>query len=277
MSVDAVEPLQTRASLRDPSLRTLKAAAGSWFVVAALGQLIFATYVLLFYGRAAVHGDLASWNKVLATGYKPGDALGNTALAVHLFMAVVITVGGPLQLIPKIRSLAPAFHRWNGRLYMITAFLMSLTGLYRIWFRGAVGDLGQHLGISLNAVLILLFAVLATRTAMARDFRTHRRWALRLFLAVNGVWFFRIGLMLSFLVFQRPFGFNPDTFQGPFLTFLAFAQCLLPLAVLELYLRAQEDFGRRARFATAAGIFVLTAATSGGVAMATLGMWLPHM
>ncbi|MFZ8531235.1 hypothetical protein ACO1NH_13755, partial [Staphylococcus aureus] len=75
--------------------------------------------------------------------------------------------------------------------------------------KGTVGDLGQHLGMSLNALLIVGFAILAWQAARTRDFPAHRRWALRLFLAVNGVWFFRVGLMLWLLVWRRPMGFDP--------------------------------------------------------------------
>jgi tetratricopeptide (TPR) repeat protein len=189
----------------------------------------------------------------------------------------VITVGGPLQLIPQLRARVPTFHRWNGRIYLLTAFTTSIVALYLLWVRGTVGDVFQHVGSSLNAVLIMLCGAMALRYAVARDFKTHRRWALRLFLVVSGVWFFRVGLMLSFLVFKGPFGFDPNTFQGPFITFLTFAQYLLPLAVLELYLRTQDRAGAPRRIAMAAGLFVLAIAMGAGILGATTGMWLPKI
>src|SRR5208283_5694655 len=123
------------------------------------------------------------------------------------------------------------------------AFAVSLAGLYLMWVRGTVGDLSQHLGTSLMAVLIMVCAVMALRYAMARDFATHRRWALRLYLVVSSSLFIRAGLFLSLLLFKGPFGFDPVTFSGPFLTFLSFAQYLLPLVILELYLRARDHSG----------------------------------
>lgn len=257
---------------------TLKAVARFWFVVTVIGQWIFAFYIAAFYGGSAVHGDLAAWSKVLPQGYLTGDDMGNFALAGHLLLAAIITVGGPLQIIPHIRARFPTFHRWNGRLYMLTAFLMSVTGLYLIWARGyPLGDFPQHLAISLNAIAILACAAMALRHALARDFKAHRRWALRLFLVVSGVWFFRVGLMLSFLIFQGPFGFDPKTFVGPFLTLLTFAQFVFPLAVLELYLRTQDRAGAAGRFAMAAVLFLLTLAVGAGISMATVGMWLPQI
>jgi len=93
----------------------------------------------------------------------------------------------------------------------------------------------------------------------------------------SGVWFFRVGLMLWVLLNKGPAGFDPKTFQGPFLTFWAFGQYLLPLAVLELYLRARDRGGAPARLAMAAGLFVLTVAMGVGIVVATMGLWLRHI
>lgn len=141
----------------------MKFAARLWFVVAVAGQWMFVFYVAAFYGGAALRGDLAAWNKVMPHGHIPGDTMGNLAIALHLLLAVVIIVGGPLQLLPYIRSHAPAFHRWNGRIYMASVFMTSMVGLYMVWARGTVGDVVQHIGITLDAVLIMTFAALALR------------------------------------------------------------------------------------------------------------------
>ncbi|WP_163360481.1 DUF2306 domain-containing protein, partial [Klebsiella aerogenes] len=87
-------------------------------------------YIVGFYGRAAVEVDFERWNEVLVGGYVPGGLAGNLVLAMHLLLAAVITLGGPLQLVPAIRRRWPRFHRWNGRAYMLTALLISLGGLY---------------------------------------------------------------------------------------------------------------------------------------------------
>lgn len=255
----------------------LESAARLWFVVAVMGQWMFALYVASFYGGSAVRGDLEAWNQVLPHGYVAGDTVGNLVVAMHLLFAVVILAGGPLQLVPQVRARAPAFHRWNGRVYMLTAVVLSSGGLHMVWTRGAVGDVTQHVAISINAVLIMVCAAMAFRHAVARDLATHRRWALRLFLVVGGVWFFRVGLMFWLALNKGPTGFDPETFQGPFLTFLAFAQYLVPLAVLELYLRTKARAGVPGRFGVAAVLFVLTIAMGVGIVAATMGMWLPRI
>lgn len=261
--------------LAGPALRV---SAVFWFCVAVLGQLMFALYVAGFYGRTAVQGRPQAWDQVLPHGYVAGDTFFNLVLALHLLFAVAITLGGALQLIPKVRRSVPTLHRWNGRVYLLLTAVMSIGGLIMVWLRGGVvGDLSQHVAISINAVLILGFAGIAWRHARARRFDAHRRWALRLFLAVSGVWFFRVGLMFWIVVNQGPVGFDAKSFTGPFLTFLAFAQYLVPLAVLQLYFYAQQRRDPRGQLAMAAGLGVLALLMTVGIAAATALMWLPHL
>lgn len=257
--------------------RALRIAAAAWFAVTALGQLIFVVYIAGFYGLATARGDLAAWGKVMPHGYVAGDTAGNSLVGVHLLFATLITLSGAAQLLPVVRRLAPKLHRWNGRFYLTSAVLMSIGGLMMVFTRGTVGDLSQHLGIILNALLILAFAAMALRHALARRFAEHRRWALRLFLAVSGVWFFRIGLTFWILVNQGPVGFDPETFTGPALTTISFAQCLLPLTILQLYFYTQEHSGSGGRIAMASGLFACTLFTAVGIFAASMMLWLPHL
>ena len=268
-----------RKGARQPARSTsvLHAAATCWFVVAGVGQLIFVVYLFGFYGRTAALGDLDAWNQVFPRAHVVGDPGHNAAVAMHLVFAALITVGGLLQLMTGVRHRFPAFHRWNGRIYVISAFVMGLGGLAMVWTGTNVGDLAQHVAISINAFLIMLCAVMTFHHARARRFAAHRRWALRLFLVVSGVWFFRIGLTFWILLNQGPVGFDPDTFTGPALTTIAFAQTLLPLAVLQLYFHAEERGGTRGRAAMAAGLFASTLVTAAGIVAASMMLWLPHL
>jgi hypothetical protein len=254
----------------------LKLAVRLWFLVLVTGQLLFVVHIVSFYGRAAAAGDFARWNKALSPGYVPGDSAGNAALGLHLMVAALITLLGLLQLTPQIRNRFPVFHRWSGRIYVGAAFLASGSALYLQLLRpgNLAGTVEQHIGIEINAVLIMLCAAMALWHALARQFDTHRRWALRLFLVVSGVWFFRAGLFFWIVINHGPVGFDPDAFRGPALTVLSFAQYLLPLAVLELYLRTRDRPGtaRRsamAKFVMATVIALLTVAMGVGIVGAT--------
>ncbi|GAB3247809.1 DUF2306 domain-containing protein [Chitinimonas naiadis] len=255
----------------------LNGAGRIWFSAVVVGQLMFVAYLLAFYGRHAVAGQFLAWNKVVPHAWRPGDMLGNAAMVVHVALAGLVISGGLLQLLPWLRQRVPLLHRWNGRLYMLGALLASSAGLYMVWVKGAVGDLSQHLGLTLDAILIFVFAALAWRAARQRRFDQHRRWALRLFMVVSGVWFFRVGLMFWLMLNQGPVGFDMHSFTGPTLTVLAFADYLLPLAMLELYFLAQRRADKWLSLLVAAVLTSLSLAMAGGVAVAAMGMWLPRM
>lgn len=267
--------MTNRLALDSVAETALKTAARFWFAVAIVGQLVFGFTVASFYGMAAVRGDVHAWSRFMSHGLVAGDTAGNLAVAFHVSSAAIIMLAGALQLIPQVRSRFPLFHRWNGRVYMLTAVTLSLAGLYMTWIRASVGDISQHLGASLNAVLIWVCAAMALRFALVRDFGTHRRWALRLFLVVSASWFFRISFFLWLAVFKKPYGFDPTTFSGPALTIMSFSQYLLPLAVLELYLRAQDRPGTLRRMAMAGGLIVLTLAMAGGILAVAMAIWVP--
>ncbi|WP_374583115.1 DUF2306 domain-containing protein [Pseudoduganella sp.] len=262
---------------RPSAMGALKAVAAFWFIITALGQSLFVLYILGFHGRAIALGQPELMNKVLPKGYVPGDTAGNLALVVHVLFAVFIIGGGLLQLVPQFRIRAPRMHRWNGRLYVTLAVISTLAGTLMLATRGTVGGPVMHAGMLVDAVLILLFAWLTVREAHAKRLDSHRRWALRLFMTVSAVWFFRIGLMAWLLLNGGPAGFDPGTFRGPFLDVLAFAQYLLPLAVLELYLRARSSANARLQGVTAALLAGATLLMCVGIFGATMGMWLPRL
>lgn len=262
---------------KDFAATALRRAATAWFIVAVLGQLLFAFYVTVFYGRATLHGRFEEWNKVLYHGYVPGAGVHNAVLASHLLLAVVVMLGGALQLLPQLRRRWPVFHRWNGRVYVLATMFAAAGGLGMVLGGKQVGDLSQHVAVGLNALTIFTCASFAWGHAMARSFDGHRRWALRLFLVAGGVWFFRIGLMLWIVANHGPVGFDPKTFTGPFLTILSFAQFLLPLAIAQLCFHAQDRRSARGQLAMAGVLGAATLMTAGGVAAAAAIMWLPHL
>src|SRR5438046_6132257 len=108
--------------------KALKASAAFWFVVTIAGQLLFAFTVASFYGATAARGDFWAWNRHMMHGYAAGDTMGNVAVAIHLFSAVVIILAGAAQFVPQLRNRFPVFHRWAGRMYILTAFTLTTAG-----------------------------------------------------------------------------------------------------------------------------------------------------
>ena len=256
----------------------LNRAAAFWFCTALIGMLIFTVFIISKYGGSAIQGQAEEvWNAELTHGYVPGKWASNLATFLHLFFAAIITFGGPLQVMPQVRNRFPKFHRFNGRVYISTAFFMSLSGLYLLNTTGTVGGWVMKFGQSFNGIVIIICAVLAYKFARARDFVTHRRWALRLFLVVSGVWFFRIGMMAWFGILQAPVGMDPETFTGPFVTFLVFAETLVPLLILQLYFYAQDTASNAIKVSVSMLLVLCALLTAFGIFMATVGMWFPGL
>lgn len=264
------------AAARGAADRLLRRAAQAWFYVAAIGQAAFIWMIVAHYGRKTLAGDLAGWNdKPIIKGYVADDALGNLQFAVHVLLAVVVTLGGLIQLVPVVRARVPALHRWTGRVFFVTAFVMALGGLWLTWGRPTYLSLISAVLVSLNGVLILAFSVQAWRMAVARRFEAHRRWALRTFLAVNGVWLLRVALMV-WAPLTGGLGMN-QTLSGPADIALQLCAYVAPLAVLELYLRAQASADPKAERAVAGLLALLTVLTALGVLGAVVILWGPYM
>lgn len=261
-----------------PARRTdwLGGAATFCYLTIAAGQLLFTAFILAFYYPATLGGDFAAWNaKPLIKGFVAGDTAGNLFFAVHVLMAAVISFGGLVQLVPAIRGRWPKLHRWHGRVYMLSALALATGGLWMTWGRGTWLNLVGGIGITLDALLILAFAVLAWRAARDHRLAEHRRWAIRLFAVASAVWFMRVGYM-AWGIATGGAGIG-KAMDGPFDIFLAFANSLLPLAIAELYLRVGARGTPLARkgvalLLTLGGLIILV-----GSAGAWMMMWSPYI
>ena len=264
-------------AIRFPSAsRALSFAAALWFILATLGQWAFVAYVALFYGGHSLAGNLLALNdKPHVTGYVPGDTLGNAQFLMHALLGGLVTLAGAWQLVPALRRRWPAMHRWNGRVFLMVALVSSLSGLWLVWVRGSQLGTGSNISITTNGLLILVFAILAWRAARKRDVVRHRQHALRAYLLVLGVWFLRIGIMLAALLLT-PLGLK-ISYTGAVFVGLSFASWLLPLILLELYLRAERSRNPKVGYAMAALLGLLSLFTLAGSLAAAMFMWLPYV
>ncbi|MBX2844445.1 MAG: DUF2306 domain-containing protein [Flammeovirgaceae bacterium] len=268
-------PLPVITNLR--SIQFLKTSVNIWFVLVVLGQFIFSLYILGLYGVSGIAGDFERWNSAAPHGYIQKDFLGNLFFGLHVLLAAVITIGGPLQLMKKVRNNFPKFHRINGRIYVFSAFLIGIAGFYLTWVRGSVGGLIGSVFISINGVLIFICAFYTIKKAINHQFTEHRRWAIRLFLAMSGVWFFRVFLMLWLTIHQAPVGFDMDTFQGPALNMLYIFSYILPFVSAEFYFRIKDSPKTISKLVLSIFLLLLTSCIVVGTFSATMGMWFPRL
>lgn len=277
MATTAIERSPPRGSIT-AARRRLGLAATGWFIATLIGQALFLAYIIGFYAPPVATGDIAAWsrNKGVIDAYVAGDTMGNLQFGIHILMAAILTFGGILQLWPALRRRAAGFHRWNGRVFVAAAGVAAIGGLWLVWVRGSRLGWASAIGITLNALFILLFVALAWRAARERDFASHQRWATRAFLVVNGVWFLRVGMMAFALIGIGALGL-PRSLAQDFFALWSFGSTLVPLLVYELYLRARTAHGPTPAHAMAGGLAVLTLAMALGVAGAALMMWAPAL
>lgn len=257
--------------------KTLQWAVRVWFAIFFVGQAIFASYIILHYWWSAAMGRMERWNDATPNLYIEGAGLHNAVFALHIGIAALISLLGPLQLIPALRQYAPRFHRLSGRFYIFFAFAIGIDGLLLIWRKGAVGGPTDHFIISINAVIILVCSYYTIRNAVKRKLAIHNRWAVHLVLGMSGVRLFRVFLMLWLVINQGPVGFDPDTFTGPFLTTLAIAVYVFPQVIVWWYFQARDAGTAAPKWIFSAVLLCITLGMLVGVFAATMGMWLPRI
>ncbi|PCJ82856.1 MAG: hypothetical protein COA52_19885 [Hyphomicrobiales bacterium] len=101
------------------------------------------------------------------------------AFVVHISAAPVALLVGSLQMLPKLRSWSPVYHRWAGRLYGVAVLVGSVSGLIIAF--GAEGGVAAQVGFSMLALVWLWVTVKAVIYARNRQIADHRRWMIRSF------------------------------------------------------------------------------------------------
>jgi uncharacterized membrane protein len=224
MSVSSTTPLP---------LRIFNTSQKIWFVSLLISQVFFVMYLAAGYGVASASQNPAQWNRFNPSAYVSGDTVGNVMYGAHVLLAIIMIIGGSLQLIPTIRNRFTTFHRYNGRLFVLLACTISLAGMYLITIRGTVGDPILHSLTAFSGVVVIVSSIFAVNAARIRNIAVHQQWALRLFLAANGVLFFRLFIFAWMLTFGTT-GINTENFTGP--TVLAVSVCsyIMPLIIVQL-------------------------------------------
>ena len=202
-----------------------------WLVSLMTAQLVFVVYLAAGYGFTGITQGLAEWKRFNSTAYVSNDALGNAMYAAHVLLAILMIIGGSLQLIPAIRSRFGKFHRYNGRLFVVLACCISLAGMYLIIVRGTVGDLFMHSLTSFSGLVVLFASFFAVKAARSKQFVLHQQWALHLFVAANSVLFFRL-FIFAWMIGFGTLGINTADFTGPTVYAISVLSYVAPHLVL---------------------------------------------
>ncbi|OED00717.1 DUF2306 domain-containing protein [Rhizobium sp. YK2] len=257
------------------SNRSFHSLAASWSAgllvsVSWLSGVIFAAYIVVFFGGTVISGDAYRWNETLPGLYDPSARLSTSAIGAHFVAGSILVLLGPLQLIDRLRRRVPGLHRWLGRLYVVSAAVAGVGGLVFIVGQGTVGGTLMDVGFGLYGTLMVVTATMSYLHARSRRYHSHRAWAIRLFALTIDSWLYRIEygawfLMSRFSDYMTEFG---DRFDA----IMVFFFYVPNLIVAEFVIRA----GRQARTASAdLAASALFVAASAFIALVTL-MFTAH-
>ncbi|PYR57863.1 MAG: hypothetical protein DMF91_18505 [Acidobacteria bacterium] len=127
---------------------------------------------------------------------------------LHVVPGAMFLILAPIQLSSRVRTRYPAFHRWSGRVLLVTAFVTGLSGLYLgllVPFAGAT----EAIAIAVFGGLFLFAIGRAFVLIRAGRVASHREWMLRAFAIAIGISTVRV-FGAIFDVALTPAGFRTD-------------------------------------------------------------------
>lgn len=225
--------------LRNVSVKALHWSSLLLTTTVWVSAALFGLYILAFYAAALYEGNLERWNKILPRLYEQSTTAATTGIGLHFAMGGVILVLGSIQLIEKVRTRFPAWHRWIGRVYVIACLLAAVGGLVFIGMKGTIGGVIMNVGFGLYGVLMFVAAIATYRYAVAGQLAKHRAWALRLYALAIGSWLYRMDYGF-WLLLADGLG-HTKSFSGPFDKVMAFFFYIPNLLVVEAFLRARQS------------------------------------
>lgn len=227
--------------------------ATSW-----ISGVVFAAYIVAFFGGTLLAGAGQRWNESLPGLHDPASPLAIIAIGVHFLTGAVLLLLGPVQFIGRLRQRVPALHRGLGRLYVASAALAGVGGLFFIVAKGTVGGPVMDVGFGLYGALMVLCAAMAFHHARARRIVQHRAWAIRLFALTVGSWLYRMEYGAWFLL-AGGLGTGRG-FSGWFDAVMAFFFYLPNLVIAEHIIRSQRaSHGTLSRVGSSALMLVASA------------------
>lgn len=107
------------------------------------------------------------------------ESLWIIMIRIHIILAIISLLTGPLGVIKQIRIQSIRFHRWNGRIYVLSILFNFLPGVYVSFF--ATGGWPSTLGFLILNTLWLGITILGYVAIRRKKINLHRQWILRSF------------------------------------------------------------------------------------------------
>lgn len=154
--------------------------------------------------------------------YKPW----NIVLLAHIITASLAILIGPFQFFKKIRQKRMKLHRNLGKLYVVSIFISSITGIYLSFF--AFGGLISQIGFFALSIVWLVTTYLAYKYIRLKQIQKHEQWMYRSY-AVTFV-------AVTFRIWSAIIGYSLDDFQIGYST-AVWVSLIGNLAIVEYWIR----------------------------------------
>lgn len=170
------------------------------------GFLIFVAIMWVFHTLSKNFMVDPTFEKFIA---KKDQVLTNESLwilmiRIHILLAIISLITGPLGVIKAIRNKSITFHRWNGRVYVLTILLNFIPGIYVSLF--ATGGWPSTLGFLILNTLWLGTTIRGYLLIRQKKRNLHRKWMIRSFLLAFANMTIYIVVLLTHSILNFPYG-----------------------------------------------------------------------
>ncbi len=136
----------------------------------------------------------------------PNAKLWIVMIQLHIVLAIIALITGPLGLSRAMRMKNPHLHRWNGRIYVMVIVFNILPGYYVALY--ANGGIWSTIGFFILNTLWLLTTINGYRFIRKGQVHLHRSWMLRSFFLTFANLTIYILVTILHYVAGLPYGFS---------------------------------------------------------------------
>lgn len=154
------------------------------------GNILRATMIVLaLIGVVMVIRRTMALAGVIPSSFNPsgGPALDSSfsqhkaVTLIHILPGLLFMILGPLQFMPHLRRKHIQFHRWNGRIFLIAAFVVGVSAICLPFVLSPIGGLTEATGTLVFGTYFLLALTKAWTHIRRKNIVLHRKWMIRAF------------------------------------------------------------------------------------------------
>lgn len=142
--------------------------------------IIFSIFLFVITSLYFVYYDDTEYNFLAKKQEVVHDLLWRTAFYIHITGGMLAIITGPFQFVKKLRNKFLNFHRFLGKIYIVSILILAApSGLLMAFY--AEGGTIAVIGFFVMAVLWMITTYKAYQTIKKKDIFGHQKWMYRSF------------------------------------------------------------------------------------------------